>query len=133
MRDEDAAVRYWAVVGLRAGAEGGAEVRGAFAKALGDVSVAVRIEAAGALLDGREDRNAIGVLEAALEGEQDDAAVHAARTLELLGQKARPALGGMRRELAAASDKPSRRPPGVAMYLRFALAPAVEAMEAEAK
>lgn len=133
VRDEDAAVRYWAVVGLRAGDEGDAGVSVALAKALGDVSVAVRIEAAGALIERGEDGNAIGVLETALVGEQGDAAVHAARTLQLLGQKARPALGTMKRELAAASDKASRRSPSVAMYLRFALTPAVEALEAGKK
>lgn len=128
LRDTDAAVRYWAVVGLRAAGEGGVEVCEALARALDDGSPAVRIEAAGALIDRGEAGKPFAVLEAALAGEQADASVHAARTLQLLGEKARPALAAMRETLAAASDKGGDRPKGNAMYLRFALEPAVEAL-----
>lgn len=133
LADPDAAVRYWAVVGLRAGGVCAPEVGAALARALEDASVAVRIEAAGALIDRGEAGKPFAVLEAALGGGQGDAAVHAARTLQLLGERARPALAAMKGALAAASGKGSKRPAGVAMYLRFAMAPAVEALEAGGK
>lgn len=127
--DDDAAVRYWAVVGLRAGGEKSEGVGKALEKALGDSSVAVRIEAAGALIERGVGERAFAILEAALCGNQGDASVHAARTLQLLGAKSRPALATMERVLAAASKKGGVRPKGNAMYLRFALEPAVKALE----
>lgn len=128
--DDDAAVRYWAVVGLRAGGEKSEGIGKALEKALADSSVAVRIEAAGALIERGAGERAFAVLEAALCGDQGDASVHAARTLQLLGAKSRPALATMKRVLAAASQKGGVRPRGNAMYLRFALDPVVKALEA---
>ncbi len=128
--DDDAAVRYWAVVGLRAGGEKSEGIGKALEKALADSSVAVRIEAAGALIERGAGERAFAVLEAALCGDQGDASVHAARTLQLLGAKSRPALATMKRVLAAASAKGGVRPRGNAMYLRFALDPVVKTLEA---
>ncbi|MDY0169656.1 MAG: sulfatase-like hydrolase/transferase [Thermoguttaceae bacterium] len=124
LADDDAAIRYWAAVGLRAQGAAGAGAREALVAALGDRSPTVRVEAAGVLvsLDGTAD--ALDVLTAALASESDDVALHAARTLQLLGEQARPALPVMQAVLRAA--KPPHRTPDFAMFLRFSLEPAVE-------
>lgn len=129
MLDGDAAVRYWAVVGLRAAPDRADQTCEALSAALDDSSVAVRIEAAAALIESGVGGRAFSVIEAALNGGQPDAAVHAARTLQLLGERARPALPAMKRRLSAASVERQDFPSSAAMYLRFALKPAVEAME----
>ena len=104
LRDRDGAVRHWAAVGLRAAGKAAAPARGALVEALKDSSISVRIEAAGALaaLDERSNTNALEVLVAALNAKQPEAAVHAARTLQLLGEKARSVLPAMQNALAAA-------------------------------
>jgi len=129
LRDDDAAVRYWGVVGLRSARAQSDTAKEALVAALRDVSPAVRIEAAAALIEAGAEASAFAVLEEALGCGQGDAAVHAARTLQLLGEKARPALPAMKRQLAAASKKDSKLSANVAMYLRFALTPAVDALE----
>ncbi len=79
-------------------------------------------------LDG--DPAALQVLAAALASDSDDVALCAARTLQQLGGKARPVLPAMEAALQAA--RPPRRAPDFAMFLRFALEPAVEQLRAGA-
>ncbi len=126
LADDDPAVRYWAAVGLRAQGTAAADARESLAAALGDPSPTVRVEAAGVLVALDEDAAALEVLTAALESESDDVALHAARTLQLLGAQARPALPAMEAALRAAA--PPRRTPDFAMFLRFALEPAVQGL-----
>jgi len=115
--DPDSAVRYWAAVGLRALGAGAGPAQKAVTKALNDPSPSVRIEAAGALANlGQADR-ALPLLAKELKSKHPDARLHAARTLELLGEKARPALPAMR--AAAESARKKRGDP--AMFLRFSL------------
>ncbi len=87
LSDPNPTVRYWAVIGLRvAGAKDGLQ------KLLADESSPVRIEAAGVLV-------ALDVLTAAINSDDENVQVHAARTLQLLGEKARPALPAMQAAL----------------------------------
>ncbi len=124
LADPDPGVRYWAAVGLRAQGAEAADAREALIAALDDPSPTVRVEAAGVLVALDEDAAALDVLAAALKSESDDVALHAARTLQLVDEKARPALPAMKAALGAAA--PPRRTPDFAMFLRFALEPAVE-------
>jgi hypothetical protein len=125
LSDEDAAVRYWAAIGLRAQGQDARSARDALARALSDPAPAVRIEAAAALaaLGGAD--QALPVLVNELKGDDATARVRAARALQLLGETARPALGAMKDALGAATKQ--RGDP--AMFVRFALQPAVETLE----
>ena len=94
--DADATVRYWAAVGLRAAGKLAAAAGPALRKALADPAAPVRIEAAGVLVDLSGDKPALDLLAKTIGDSDPHAALHAARTLQLLGEKARPALAAMR-------------------------------------
>ncbi len=119
LRDRDSAVRYWAAVGLRAAGQGAAPARDALVEALGDQSPSVRIEAAAALasLDREPNAQCLKVLIAALQSDQPDAAVRAARQLQLLAEKSRPVWPEMRKVLERAKTGTD----DTALYLRFTL------------
>ena len=122
--DDDAAVRYWAAVGLRAQGTAAASARAALRKALGDNAPAVRIEAAGALAALGETEAALALLTKELRQGSPDARVHAARTFQMLGRQALGALPALKKALAAAKGKGN-----AAMYVRFALNAAVRRLE----
>jgi uncharacterized sulfatase len=115
--DPDAAVRYWAAVGLGASSRSSDEARERLRERLSDEAAVVRIASAGALArhapvrdetteaevddeveeEGPDDlESALAVLQGELKGEDLDAALLAARTIELLGERARPAARAMR-------------------------------------
>jgi len=124
-KDTDPAVRYWAAVGLHALGRLADKATPALIAAMSDASAAVRIEAAWALAElGRPDR-ALPLLTKELAGADRRAAIRAARALQMLGPVARPALPAMKRALAAA--RKGKGDP--AMFIRFALDPAVEKLE----
>ena len=124
LTNADAAVRYWAAVGLHALGKDAASAASALTVALTDKAPAVRIEAAWALADLGKGDQALAVLVKDLEGANSRARVRAARALQMLGKKARPVLPAMQRAL-----KPSQRAKGSeATYIRFALDPAVKAL-----
>jgi len=124
LNDTDPAVRYWAAVGLRALGAKARPARDALTAALADASPAVRIEAAWALAELGPAEKPLRLLMKELEGANKRAALRAARALEMLGAKARPALAAMKRALAAA-----RKGKGDSnMFIRFALDPAVRAL-----
>jgi len=119
--DPDAARRYWAVVGLRVLGEDAMPARAALRAALADPADCVRIEAAGALAALGDAGEALPVLARELAEGEPWAQVHAARTLELLGEAARPAIPAMKARLAALRKQRGNH----ATYLRFALQPAL--------
>jgi hypothetical protein len=124
LRDDDPGVRYWAAVGLRAAGKSAASARTALRRALGDESSAVRIEAAGALA-ALGDREVVSdVLVRELNSADWNASLHAARTLQLLGEAARPAWPAMRERLAAARAREGRET--LALFVRFVLEGALE-------
>lgn len=90
LRDEDAAVRYWAAVGFAANHVGARRARADLARAMNDTMAAVRIEAAGALLGATGDLAAQALLLRELQTDDANVALQAARTLELLGPAAKP-------------------------------------------
>lgn len=88
--DSDSAVRYWAVIGLTAL---GAEAKSAadvLKTRLEDTSPNVRFAAAGALCKLGFCDDALQVLAEGLEDEREETVLHAAREIELIGDKARP-------------------------------------------
>ncbi|HOX55867.1 MAG TPA: sulfatase-like hydrolase/transferase [Candidatus Paceibacterota bacterium] len=101
LSDADPTVRYWAANGLRSAGREAAAGKDALRKALADESVPVRVEAAGVLVAQFSDGEALQVLTKLLQDPSYIAATHAARTLELLGEKARPAVPAMLEALAA--------------------------------
>ncbi len=127
LMDPDDAVRYWAALGLRVAGARDPLSQDALRNALRDAVPAVRTEAAAALvaLDGSPE--ALAVLADVLEGGDPLDVLRAARTLQLLGDKAAPAAEAMRRVMEQAQDDAVYGPD--ALYIRFALEPAL----AEAK
>ncbi len=120
LRDPDDGVRYWAAVGLHAAGGAAEAARAALRDAIEDRSPVVRIEAASALARMGEDRDALGLLARDLQAGEPDVALHAARSLQLLGDIARPAWPAMREALERARrDEPAVGDP--AMFLRFSL------------
>ncbi len=97
LTDRDSAVRYWAVVALEALGVEAVPALDALEKALDDPSPNVRFVAAGVLCRFGRGEQALPVLTAGLNDPRETVVLHAARTLELLGDKACPAVESMER------------------------------------
>ena len=96
-------VRYWGVIGLCAKKqELGIDAIKALNIALNDLSPSVRIEAANTLLLREKSDPALSVLIQELKHENLIVVTHAARTIELLGKKAKKATNPMQECLARA-------------------------------
>ncbi len=119
MSSTDAGIRYWGVVGLRAQRELPGAAFAALKQAVGDPVPAVRIEAAGALLERGPYGPALDVLAGALISDDWIISVHAARMLELLGEAARPLEAQMRGRLRFAESK--LKEADAALYVQFSL------------
>jgi N-sulfoglucosamine sulfohydrolase len=127
LADEESAVRYWAAVGLRAQGAAGAAAIPALRRATEDGSASVRIEAAGALVALGDGEAPLRVLVNELQGRDWNAAVHAARTLQLLGGRARPVRDELKARLEAVTPLAKQR--DAAMFIQFALDAAVRELE----
>jgi len=125
--DADGGVRYWAAIGLRARGARAASARAAIAKALDDSSASVRIEAAAILASLGDSGRPLGLLAAELRGKDANAALHAARALELLGEKAQPVAAAMREVLDAVKKSPRAGDPE--LFIRFALEAALAKLD----
>ncbi len=95
LADDDSAVRYWAAVGLDALGPEAAPALDALENVLADPSPNVRFTAAGVLCRFGRGERALPVLTAGLSDPRETVVLHAARTLELLGDKACPAVESM--------------------------------------
>lgn len=126
----DPAVRYWAAMALANRGESDAAASRLLRRALRDEAASVRIIAAGAVCRNGDPEAGLPVLKQALEGEDVNAVLFAARTLELLGETARPLLPGMKQVLAQAGSKEAEHPNW--MFVRFALEEATERLAAAA-
>ncbi|MBP7140476.1 MAG: sulfatase-like hydrolase/transferase [Opitutaceae bacterium] len=96
LKDTNSIVRYWAAVGFSANKKAAREVRKDLLPLLDDPSAAVRVEAAGALLATEDMKVAAEMLVQETLGADLNAALHAARILELAGEPARPFLDQLR-------------------------------------
>lgn len=117
--DAEPAVRYWAAIGLRANPAAATLSRAELERALRDPSAPVRIEAAGALLAAGPHPTALELLASELDATPGEVAVHAARTLELLGAGAAPLRTQVRARLKKAQQAERGNDPE--LYIRFAL------------
>lgn len=127
LTDAEAGVRYWAAVGLHAAGRKSTSARDALRKASKDPAASVRIEAAGALLAMGDADAALPVLISELKSQQLDVALHAARTLQLAGESARPAAPVIKQALATAKQPGSRAPQY--LFLEFSLQAALRGLE----
>lgn len=123
LQDRDAGVRYWAAVGLHAAGREMAPAKDALRRALADPSPSVQVAAASALASLGDVDAALPILTKHLQSEQLDVALQAARTLQLLGEPARPALPEMNRVLETAKQQGNLAPQY--MFLDFSLQAAV--------
>jgi len=97
LTDSDSAVRYWAALGLDALGIEAAPALDVLEKALDDASPNVRFVAADVLCRFGRREQALAVLTAGLNDSRETVVLHAARTLQLLGDRARPAVESMER------------------------------------
>ena len=109
LKDDEAVVRYWGAVGLSASKTLSPEAIEALTAALADKSVSIRIQAADALSRNGHIKAAIPALEKALKHKNLSAVMHAARTVEMLGETALPLVDAMR---ACDARMKRIRPPG---------------------
>jgi arylsulfatase A-like enzyme len=100
LKDGDAAVRYWAAVGIGNLGTAGSAAKDDLAAALKDESENVRVAAARALCRMNEPSEALPVLVAVLDDGSQWARVHAANVLDEIDDQARPVLDGMKRNNA---------------------------------
>lgn len=126
LADLDSGVRYWAAVGLAANHEGGQNAIGPLKVALGDTSAAVRIEAAGALFAANGDPLALGMLAQEIWSADLDAALHAARTLELIQDGTAVLLPELTRRLLRAKSLATKSTQE--FYISMALGSLVDAL-----
>jgi N-sulfoglucosamine sulfohydrolase len=115
LQDPDAAVRYWAAVGLRASERSTHGSNNALTAALEDDSAVGRIAAADALAHHGDPGPALKVLTKELQSEDLDVALLACRTIELLGADARSARRAMKAATTRFADVEGDR----AMFIRF--------------
>lgn len=127
LRDPDNVVRYWAAVGLRVAGKSAARAEQALLAALRDPVPEVQIQAAAALARLGNDSAAVETLTVGLESDEPYVVLLSARTLQLLGPRARPAHQIMERVLAASAADTAYS--GLGMYLRFALEPALKSIQ----
>jgi arylsulfatase A-like enzyme len=103
LQSNNEVVRYWGAIGLNAHKEAiGNEAKKALNQALSDSSPSVRIEAANTLIKRGIPDLALSVLIQELEHQNLIVVTHAARTIELLGKKAKAARKAMQRCLIRA-------------------------------
>ncbi len=125
--DPDNAIRYWAAVALEALGPEAAPAIGELKQALEDPSPNVRFTAAGVLCRLGECGDALPVLAKGLQDPRETVVLHAARTLQSIGEKARPAVRQM--ELAREQCKGldgSYRNNNHAMFIDWSLKYAIE-------
>jgi len=125
--DPDSAVRYWAAVGLEALGPEAASATDALKETLNDPSPNVRFVAAGVLCRLGECSEALPILTKGLRDPRETVVLHAARTLQSIGNKARPSVRQMElvREACKNLDGTYRNN-NHAMFIDWALKHAIE-------
>ncbi len=128
MRHVNESVRYWGAIGLAARETLSRKARKDLMLALYDESWAVRIEAAASLVRVGEGVEGLPVLQEALESDNMTVVLHAARTVEMLGDKAADLKPQMKMASGLADKlRPSNAPatfvqvgdPDLAMFISF--------------
>lgn len=127
--DEDAAIRYWAVLGLRQSPGISSEMVDALIPLLIDVCPPVRLEAAAIILDQQKHPGALGVIKGDLTSLHLDASLYAARICQQLGVAVAPIKEDIVVVLERARKEESKEP--MQMYIRFALEPLSATLDRE--
>jgi N-sulfoglucosamine sulfohydrolase len=134
LRHADEGVRYWAAMGLHAttSAEGLSDrMAGAILQVLRqETSPTVRIELAAALAPMEPPDPGLQLLREQLGHQRTDVVLHATRTVELLGERARPLLSKMREMHQRVQT--SKQPGDMSMFIGFSLEAAIEQLEGSA-
>ncbi|MHC4298620.1 MAG: sulfatase-like hydrolase/transferase [Planctomycetota bacterium] len=127
LRDSDSAARYWAVIGLTALGREAEPAADSLAVLLNDPAPNVRFAAAGALCKLDMCEAALPVLVMGLEDTREETVLYAARELQSIGDKARPAVSQMehvRARYLRADGTPINN--NHAMFIDWALMHAIE-------
>ncbi|MBN1507645.1 MAG: sulfatase-like hydrolase/transferase, partial [Sedimentisphaerales bacterium] len=127
LQDADSAVRYWAAEGLLALGPQAVQAKGALTAALEDSCPDVRFAAAGALCQLGSCDEALLVLARGLQDSREPVALHAARVLQSLGNRAVP----VRNQMESARERCKNaggnyKNDNYAMFIDWALARAIE-------
>jgi HEAT repeat protein len=127
LKDGDSAVRYWAATGIEALGPEAAPAAEALKKALDDSSPNVRFTAAGVLSRLGSCDDALPVLAQGLLDPRQVVVLHAARTVQSLGDKARPLMPQMSLARQKCTNlNGSYRNDNYAMFIDWALKYAME-------
>lgn len=114
LNNKNASVRYWGAIGLVARGKLSEGAVAALKKALKDKSTAVRIEAANALARHVDIKSGLPTLVSLLKHKDMNAVMHACRTVETLGEKAKSAVPAMKQLLKRCHKiRPPETPPTV--------------------
>ncbi len=116
LKDPDDAVRYWGCLALAAQPSLTNRASKALTRALNDQAACVRIEAAGALAKTPQRKAALDALAKELESTNLTDVLHAARTVELLDERAISLTDPMRNARTRAAGKGNMN-----MYIRFSV------------
>ncbi len=128
LRDKDSGVRYWAILAVQALKKNGVEAVPQLKELLQDNSPVVQIEAAYTLCQYNETGEALQVLAKWLKDDREWLVLHAARSLELIKEKAKPVLPVLKEVKAnywnkkqGSKKKKSMYSSAINMSLRYAL------------
>lgn len=109
MEDEDSGVRYWATIGLIQQKSIGPAAKAALEALLADPSPSVQISAAEALCQFGQSPQAVKVLGTHVQSDQPTLALQAARTIQLVGEDARPLIPILNQVLEKNLGEPGQR------------------------
>lgn len=129
LADSDPTVRFWAATGLVAQGSRASDAKPALRTALQDESVAVRTAAAEALCGLGECDEALKVLLAALNHDQEYAALRAANALDHLDDRARPVLAELQTFTQSTAPLGRREFFGKAPFTHWVLRAAIAELE----
>ncbi len=126
LKDPNAAVRFWAVVGLRTNRQRATELMKWVDEMMDDPVAVVRIQAAAAMLE-KSHAPALEVMTRELKSDDLNAVLMAARELQRVGELARAAIPAMREAHTNATAREGQDP--LYMFIRFSLESALEELE----
>lgn len=109
LKDEDSGVRYWGVIGLMQFEELSANSISSLEALLSDPSPSVQIAAAEAMCRFGSSEKAVRILGELVQSDQVWLALQAARSIQLIGEDARPLIPIIRKVLQSLLGEPGKR------------------------
>jgi HEAT repeat protein len=130
LKDQDSGVRYWAATALLARGADAEPAADALAEALTDESPSVQVAAAEALCVLGRSKPALPILAKSVENDRVTVALHAARTIQLIGSDAKPLVPVMKKVITKYAAPPGSPRPwkdfNYAAFITWALEVALE-------